>query len=103
MLNRACTLRQPINRFIASADERFGDITTLLQEGRVVKRIPWSAFKLYNTDWARVEDTMAILIVRHLSMLIVDGSVIATMSRPRTRSSNHFWRSDSQHCGMLFP
>jgi hypothetical protein len=64
MLSRAYTLRQPINRFIASADVRFGYITTLRRDGHVVKHIPWSAFKLSEADWTRVQDAMAILAVR---------------------------------------
>lgn len=46
MLAHAYTLRHAINLFVASGDERFGSITTLRRDGRVVKHIPWSAFKL---------------------------------------------------------
>ncbi|KAF8461319.1 hypothetical protein DFH94DRAFT_640945, partial [Russula ochroleuca] len=47
--------------FIASADERFGSITTLRRDGHIVKHIPWSVFKLSELDWSRVRDAAAIL------------------------------------------
>ncbi|KAM6496376.1 hypothetical protein JOM56_009082, partial [Amanita muscaria] len=47
--------------FLAAADELFGPITTCRQHGKVIKNIPWLAFKLSESDWARVEDAHVIL------------------------------------------
>ncbi|KAH8985848.1 hypothetical protein EDB86DRAFT_2809925, partial [Lactarius hatsudake] len=47
--------------FVASADEMYGPITTLQHENRLVKHIPWSAFKMTDEDWARVIDAQDIL------------------------------------------
>ncbi|KAF8198603.1 hypothetical protein BJ912DRAFT_845440, partial [Pholiota molesta] len=47
--------------FIASADEIYGPITTLRRNGRLLKHIPWSAFKMLEDDWIRVIDARDIL------------------------------------------
>ncbi|KAF8874802.1 hypothetical protein BD779DRAFT_1420492, partial [Infundibulicybe gibba] len=47
--------------FIATADKLHGPITTIRRNGRIVRRIPWSAFKLSNADWGRVLDARNIL------------------------------------------
>ena len=54
---------KPIGLFLSSADEIFGPITTLRRENRVVKHLPWSAFKLADSDWQRVVDVRDILKV----------------------------------------
>jgi len=54
---------QAIDLFIASTDQLYGPITTVCSEGQVVKKIPWSAFKMSNRDWARVLDVRNILTV----------------------------------------
>ena len=54
---------KPIGLFLSSADEIFGPITTLRRDNRVVKHIPWSAFKLADSDWQRVVDVHDILKV----------------------------------------
>jgi hypothetical protein len=54
---------KPIGLFLSSADEIFGPITTLRRDNRVVKRVPWSAFKLSDSDWAQVVDVRDILKV----------------------------------------
>jgi hypothetical protein len=54
---------QPIAMFLASADDLYGPITTLRRENRLVKHIPWSAFKMADRDWTRVVDTRDILKV----------------------------------------
>ena len=36
------------------------------RNGRVVKKIPWSAFQLADADWERVKDARDILKVRFL-------------------------------------
>ena len=39
----------------------YGPITTLRRNNRLVKHLPWSAFKLADEDWARVVDARDIL------------------------------------------
>jgi hypothetical protein len=60
-----------IDLFVSSADHRYGPITTIRREGRIVKRIPWSAFALSVSDWERVKEASELLAVRehHLSFL----------------------------------
>jgi len=41
----------------------YGPITTLRHDNRVVKHIPWSAFKMSDQDWCRVVDARDILKV----------------------------------------
>ncbi|KAH9928415.1 hypothetical protein B0H21DRAFT_670095, partial [Amylocystis lapponica] len=41
--------------FVATADAQFGPITTIRQAGKIVKKIPWSAFQLREPDWRRVQ------------------------------------------------
>jgi hypothetical protein len=57
------TLIQPIDLFLKSADSLFGPITTICRNGRVKKKIPWSAFTLMERDWERVADVRDILKV----------------------------------------
>jgi hypothetical protein len=54
---------KPIGLYLSSADEIFGPITTLRRDNRVVKHVPWSAFKLGDGDWERVVDVRDILNV----------------------------------------
>jgi hypothetical protein len=54
---------KPIGLFLSSADELFGPITTIRGDNRVVKHVPWSAFKLADSDWQRVVDVRDILKV----------------------------------------
>lgn len=61
MLDRAYRVRQAVRLFIAAADELFGPITILRRDGRVFKKIPWSAFKITEMDWVRVLDVKLIL------------------------------------------
>ncbi|KAG6823929.1 hypothetical protein H0H92_008583 [Tricholoma furcatifolium] len=61
MLNRAHQLCQPISLFLNGADDLFGPITTLQKNGHIVKRIPWTTFKLLDDDWVRVVDMKEIL------------------------------------------
>jgi hypothetical protein len=56
-------LLKPIALFLTSADEMYGPITTLRRDNRVVKHIPWSAFKMSDQDWYRVVDARDILQV----------------------------------------
>ena len=59
--------RQPITSFTATADAKFGPITTIRQNGKVTKKIPWSAFRLEKEDWDRVKLCVEILEVRVIS------------------------------------
>lgn len=52
-----------VNLFIASADALFGPITTVRVNGRVTKKIPWSAFWMSILDWEWVKDVKDILTV----------------------------------------
>ena len=54
-----------INLFIQMADLLYGPITTIRQNGRISKKIPWSAFTLMDRDWERVKDLRDILKVGH--------------------------------------
>ena len=47
--------------FVTSADAMYGPITTLRRDNRLVKHIPWSAFKMTDRDWTRVVDAHDIL------------------------------------------
>ena len=63
MLDRAYTLRQAINLFLQMADSLYGHITTICQNGRITKKIPWTAFTLIDSDWEQVKDARDILKV----------------------------------------
>ena len=69
MLKRAGLLRKAIDLFMSVANNLFGLITVIRQNGHVVKKIPWTAFKLDDTDWARIADAQAILAVSFLSII----------------------------------
>ncbi|KAM6489938.1 hypothetical protein JOM56_014517, partial [Amanita muscaria] len=47
--------------FISSVDQLYGPITVKRQEGRINKKIPWSAFVLLDSDWRRIRDAKDIL------------------------------------------
>jgi len=50
--------------FVTSADQMYRPITTLRCDNRLVKHIPWTAFKMTDLDWVRVVDARDILGVR---------------------------------------
>ena len=54
---------QAINLFLSSADEVYGPITTIRRNGHIIKHLPWSAFRLSDSDWKRVLDVKTILQV----------------------------------------
>jgi hypothetical protein len=60
---------QPINLFVATADQRYGPITTIRRDGQVMKHIPWSAFRFSETDWERVLEASHILAVSEVLSL----------------------------------
>jgi hypothetical protein len=47
--------------FIQSANTLYGPITTIRRNGRIEKKIPWSAFALTEGDWGWVADARNIL------------------------------------------
>ena len=49
--------------FVTLADEMYGPITTLQHDNRLMKHIPWLAFKMVESDWMRVIDAHDILAV----------------------------------------
>ena len=63
MLDRAYKLCQVINLFLQMADSLYGPITTICQNGQIMKKIPWTAFTLIDSDWERVKDARDILKV----------------------------------------
>ena len=56
-------ISQPINLFVATANQCYGPITTIWRDGQVVKHIPWSAFHFSKTDWECVLEASHILAV----------------------------------------
>ena len=83
---------KPIGLFLSSADEIFGPITTLRRDNRVVKHVPWSAFKLGNSDWERVVDVRDILDVCEVfcSLFGIKLTHIMMIYRTLIRFSNTF-------------
>jgi len=71
MLDQANKLRQPIALFVTSADEMYGPITTLRRDNRLLKHIPWSAFKMVESDWLRVIDARDILGVSQVIFILL--------------------------------
>ena len=53
---------QPINMFINSADELYGPITTVQNDGQA-KQISWTNFTLSMRAWERVHDTWSVISV----------------------------------------
>ena len=49
--------------FISTADALFGPITTIHDQGKTIRHIPWIAFKFMMADWERVNDTHTIIAV----------------------------------------
>ncbi|KAF5378162.1 hypothetical protein D9615_007596 [Tricholomella constricta] len=82
MLNRAYKLRQAIDLFTSGADRLYGPITTIRSNGRITKKIAWSAFTLTSADWARVHEAKTILALVWGGMVeqaaeIADGNLDA--------------------------
>lgn len=66
---------QPINLFISTADQRYGPITTIRRDGRILKHIPWTAFTITKNDWDRVKEVSEILAV---SLNYIDFTIAKT-------------------------
>lgn len=73
----------------------YGPITTLRRDNRVVKHIPWSAFKMTDADWNRVIDARDILGVHISKPLIFIWIETDTWFRTRIASSSaSLWRNN---------
>ena len=53
----------------------YGPITMLQCDNCLVKHIPWSAFKMVESDWLRVVDTHDILAVSHVIFILLHYSM----------------------------
>ncbi|KAG6371388.1 hypothetical protein JVT61DRAFT_9604 [Boletus reticuloceps] len=62
MLSRSYVLRQAINLVINSADELYGQITTIRRDSCAREHIPWSVFVLKPSDWECVQDMRAVIL-----------------------------------------
>lgn len=76
-----------INQFVSVADDLFGPITIIRKDGKIVKKIPWSAFKFAAVDWERVKDCKVILEVRQYVLFL--KTLLMLINRTRTPSSNY--------------
>lgn len=57
--------------FIASADHLFGPVMRVWKDG-IMKKIPWTAFKLVEDDWEQVLHLKQILAVCVTFLLLKD-------------------------------
>jgi len=86
---------------VSSADKMYGPITTLRRDNRLLKHIPWSAFKMVDLDWTRVTDARDILEV---SRFFIHFAVRANKEdRTRIEFSNTSPMKRSQLSGVHFP
>ena len=83
------------------ADELYGPITILRHDGRIVKKIPWSAFKIAEGDWNRVVEARSILEVCALTISAFISSL--TTYRIPIVFSNTFLPKQNLHYGRLSP
>lgn len=81
MCKRGRELSVPIGRFIAAANDRFGPITVLRKEGKIIKKIPWSAFAFKDSDWERIGECMLILQDANAIQQLFTTPKVATMHR----------------------
>jgi hypothetical protein len=86
----SCVIFQSVKLFIASADELYGPITVLRCDGRITKKIPWSAFKISDVDWARVLTAKSILEVHSPLYLFNSSTACNKVPRILIVSSNTF-------------
>lgn len=78
----------------------YGPITTLRRENRVVKHIPWAAFKMVDSDWTRVIDARDILAVGVLFWL---GTSFDSFDRIPTESNSISHLKSNRRSGGHFP
>ena len=94
-------MQKPIALFVSSADEMYGPITTLRRDNRLMKHIPWSAFKMVDLDWTRVVDARDILEVSRVSICFAARA--KREDRTRIEFSNISPTKRSQLSGVHFP
>lgn len=94
---------QPIGLFVTSADAMYGPITTLRRDNRLVKHIPWSAFKMSDRDWTRVIDARDILGVSSFNFTSATTSNIFPSIRILIEFNSTFPLKSNQHSGVHFP
>jgi hypothetical protein len=80
-----------------SADELYGPITTVRTNGKIVKKIPWSAFQLGDDDWKRVKYLRNILEVCHLKLF---NFLLIIRDRTRIKYNNTSRQNDYQRFGV---
>lgn len=93
---------KPIGLFLSTADEIFGPITTLRRDNRVVKHVPWSAFKLGDSDWERVVDVRDILNVCDFFCSLFE-IIFTHIYRTLIKFSNTFLPKKNPLFGVFFP
>src|SRR6267143_69529 len=90
--------------FVTSADAMYGPITTLRRDlNRLVKHIPWSAFKMSDRDWTRVIDARDILGVSSFNFTSVTSSNVFPSIRILIEFNSTFPLKSNQHSGAHFP
>ena len=89
--------------FVSSADAMYGPITTLRCDNRLVKHIPWSAFKMSDQDWTRVVDARDILGVSTFNFMSVTTSNPFPSIRIPIKFNSTFPLKNNRHSGMHFP
>ncbi|OJT02272.1 Zinc finger BED domain-containing protein RICESLEEPER 2 [Trametes pubescens] len=81
MCERAFRLREAIDMFVATTDTKFGPITIIRVNGKVTKKIPWSAFRLEDSDWRRVHLCLDILADANRYHQLFSAETVPTIHR----------------------
>ena len=55
-------LRKAVNMFLSSADELYGENMMVHKNNCILKKIPWTTFKLDEDDWGVVYDAKLICV-----------------------------------------
>ena len=88
--------------FVTSADAMYGPITTLWRDNRLVKHIPWSAFKMTDRDWTRVVDARDILGVSTFTFISVTLFNAFPFIRIPIEFNSTSPLKSNQHSGVCF-
>ena len=94
---------QAIGLFFSSADEAYGPMTTIHHDGWICKHIPWSAFKLLDSNWQKVLDVKNILEVCRVCFLMLLQYTIDGTVRTQTTYSNIFLWRNYLRSGVVLP
>lgn len=89
--------------FVTSADAMYGPITTLWHNNRLVKHIPWSAFKMSDQDWTRVVDARDILGVSTFNFTSVTTSNAFLSVRILIKFNSTSHPKNNRLSGVRFP